>query len=87
LEESIRVVRDVLVPQYKTQKGFQGLLFLADASTNKCFSISFWETEAERKAHEESGHHAEQLAKGAHLVVEPQQVIEQRQFYEVALLA
>ena len=87
LDEAIRLVREVFLPEFQKQKGFQGLLFLVDTSTNKCFSISLWESEAEMKAHEASGHHGEQLAKGAHLMVAPQQIVEQRQYYEVALLA
>jgi len=87
LDEAVRLVGEVFVPAFKKQKGFQGLLFLVDPKTNKCLSISVWETEAEMKGHESSGQHGEQLAKGAHLMVEPHQIVEQRQYYEVAVLA
>lgn len=87
LDEAIRLVGQVFLPAFRTQQGFQGLLFLVDASTNRCLSISFWESQADVKAHEESGHHGEQLAKGTHLMVEPHQIVEQRQYYEVAVLA
>ena len=53
LDEAVRVVREVFLPEFQKQKGFLGLLFLVDTSTNKCLSISFWESEADRKAREQ----------------------------------
>jgi len=87
LDEAVRVVREVFLPEFQKQKGFQGLLFLVDASTNKCLSISFWQTEADMKGHESSGHHGQQLAKGAHLMAAPEQIVEAREYYEVTVLA
>src|SRR5438067_8274657 len=49
LDEAVRVVREVFLPEFQKQKGFLGLLFLVDTSTNKCLSISFWESEADMK--------------------------------------
>ena len=38
---------DSLVPSNKRKESTRGLLFLVDTNTNKCLSISFWETETE----------------------------------------
>jgi hypothetical protein len=39
------------------------------------------------KGQESSGHHGQQLAKGAHLMVAPEQILEAREYYEVTVLA
>src|SRR5437588_12693698 len=64
-DEAIRLYRDAVVPAAKQQRGFKGMLQLVDRATGKGISISLWETEADLKASEASGHYQQQIAKFA----------------------
>ena len=71
MEEAIGVYRDSVVPTLKKQKGFKGLYWLTDRSTDKYTAITLWETQADMKATETSGLLQEVLAKFAGYVVTP----------------
>lgn len=62
-DEAITIYRDSVVPVMKQQKGFKGVFMLTDPDTNKGFSITLWETEADMANGEASGYFKEQLNK------------------------
>jgi heme-degrading monooxygenase HmoA len=65
-------MRDSVLPALKKQKGFKGMTFLTNRSTNKGIVIGLWNTEADMAAGESSGFYKEQVAKVApHLAGAP----------------
>ena len=54
LSEFIRIFRDSMVPPTQAQKGFKGLMVLANHEANKTFGFSLWETEADARTVETS---------------------------------
>ena len=50
VDEFVKIFRDEMMPQGRSQKGFKGVTVLADATANRAVLISFWETEADAKA-------------------------------------
>ena len=79
--KAIGMYRDSVVPTLKAQKGFKGLYWLTDRSTDKYTVITLWETEADMKATETSGLLQEVIAKFGSLVAAPPTV----ERYEVGL--
>lgn len=69
LDESIRILRDSIVPEVQKQKGFRDILMLVDRTTGKSIVYALWESEADLHATESSGHYQAQLAKVAPLSV------------------
>jgi heme-degrading monooxygenase HmoA len=63
IDETIKVVRDSILPAAKKQKGFKGLFNLTDRKTAKGIVIVMWNTEADMIAGETSGFYREQVAK------------------------
>jgi heme-degrading monooxygenase HmoA len=55
--------RNSVIPAAQDEKGFQGVLLLADRNTDKCIAITLWETEADMTMGEASGFYQQQLAK------------------------
>ena len=52
-----------IIKASQEQKGFKGIFALTDRITNKAIFISFWETEDDMKAGENSGYLKEKIAK------------------------
>jgi hypothetical protein len=52
LEDSIKFVRDQVVPKVRSQKGFRALLMGVDRQTGHCMVSSIWETAADLEASE-----------------------------------
>ena len=71
MDEAIGMYRDSVVPTLKGQKGFKGLYWLTDRSTDKYIVFTLWETEADMKATETSGLLQEVIAKFAAFVATP----------------
>ena len=63
MDEAIGMYRDSVVPTLKAQKGFKGLYWLTDRSSDKYIVFTLWETEADMKATETSGLLQEVIAK------------------------
>ena len=59
----VQLYRDWVAPTAKQQKGFKGIIQLADPLTGKTLSITLWETEADMKAGETSDYYKQQLTK------------------------
>jgi heme-degrading monooxygenase HmoA len=64
-EEAISIYRDSVLPSAKKQKGFKGAFLLSDSTTNKSYSITFWDTEDDMESGETSMYLAKQLARVA----------------------
>jgi len=71
VDQTIKVMKDSILPAAKKQKGFKGLTYLLNRQTGKCMSIVLWNTEDDMKAGEASGFYKEQLAKVIPLVSGP----------------
>jgi heme-degrading monooxygenase HmoA len=63
LGESVRIVGEAIQSNSRKQHGFRGALALVDRSAGKGYTISLWETEADRQAGEHNGYVREQLAR------------------------
>jgi heme-degrading monooxygenase HmoA len=81
IDESIKVMRDSILPAAKKQKGFKNLFFLTDRATGKAIVIAIWKSEADMTAGESSGYYREQVAKELPLLVGPPT----REHYEVSV--
>lgn len=68
IDETVKVMRDSVLPALKKQKGFKNLFFLMNRSMAKGIVIGLWDTEADMKAGESSGFYREQVAKVAPLL-------------------
>jgi quinol monooxygenase YgiN len=69
IDDASHVYRESIVSAMHQAKGFKNLLVLTDRATGTGLVISVWETEADMKASESSGHYQQQAAKLAHLLV------------------
>ncbi len=65
-DEINQLLREAVIPAARRQKGFSGLLLLAQP--NKGILMSLWDTEHNRMESERRGYVREELAKFAHLV-------------------
>ncbi len=54
-DEALRVWRETLLPRFKQQPGFKGLVVLANRSEHRGMSITFWDSEASFLALQASG--------------------------------
>ncbi|OGD10948.1 MAG: hypothetical protein A2Y86_02955 [Candidatus Aminicenantes bacterium RBG_13_62_12] len=61
--EAVRLYETSVVPAAETQKGFQGILLLTDATTGHGLSITFWDSEKEALANEQNLYYQNQLVK------------------------
>jgi heme-degrading monooxygenase HmoA len=71
VDETIKVMRDSILPAVKKQKGFKNYFFLTNRNTGKGMSIGLWNTEADMAAGESSGFYREQVAKIVPLLAGP----------------
>lgn len=63
VDESIKLYAESVIPAAKSQKGYRGILLLTNRETGKSISISFWDSEEDAIANEQSGYYQEQIAK------------------------
>ena len=68
VDESLKILRDSILPALKKQKGFKGSLGLTNRDARKSITISLWDTQADMTAAETSGFYRDQLAKVAPLL-------------------
>ena len=71
MDEAIGMYRESVLPTLKAQKGFKGLYWLTDRSTDKYTVITLRESEADMKATETSGLLQEVIAKFGAFVATP----------------
>ena len=62
-DEVVKLYAESVVPAAKSQKGYRGILLLSNRETGKGISISFWDSEEDAIANEQSGYYQEQVAK------------------------
>jgi len=63
IDEASKLFEESVVPMFKSQKGYQGIYFLADRKSGKCICISLWDSEENVLANEQSRSYQEQLVK------------------------
>ena len=69
MDEFVQIFRESMVPAVRAQKGFKGVLVLADRETNKAIGMSLWESEPDARAVETSpGSFSSQIDKAASLI-------------------
>jgi heme-degrading monooxygenase HmoA len=71
INDTIKVMRDSILPAAKKQKGFKSLFFLTNRNTDKGIVIVMWNTEADMTAGESSGYYRDQVAKEAPVLAGP----------------
>lgn len=81
IDEGIKIYRNSVVPEARKQKGFRGACLLVDRAGGKSISVTFWRTEKEAVANEESLYYQEQLVKFLSLLSGPMI----REGYEVSV--
>lgn len=65
VDDVIKIFADNIVPAAKSQKGSQGVYMLTDRNTGKGIALSFWDSEEDAVANEQSGYYQEQVSKVA----------------------
>ena len=70
LDEFLKVYRESIIPAAETQKGIGGDYCLTNRETGRFVIISFWDSEEEAIANEQSGYYQEQVDKIKHLLTE-----------------
>lgn len=63
IDKFISIFEKSILPAAKSQKGYVGAELLLDRETGKGSVITYWETEADAIANEESKYYEEQLLK------------------------
>jgi heme-degrading monooxygenase HmoA len=54
MNESLRLAREVVLPQGRLMEGFKGMIALGDRQSGKTLGITFWESEDAMRASEEA---------------------------------
>ena len=83
LDESVKVFEESVMPAAKSQKGYRGAYLLTAHQTGKGIAMTFWDSEENAIAGEQSGYYQEQLGKFKDLFTAPPV----REGYEVSLQA
>ncbi len=63
IDEAITIYKKSVVPAAKKQKGYRGAYLLPDVPSGRGISVTFWNSEEDALANEESLYYQEQLAK------------------------
>lgn len=62
IEESLKALRENILPTARQMAGFQGVMSLSDRSSGKGMTLTFWESEEAMKASEEAANQLRQQA-------------------------
>jgi len=54
MDESLRLAREVVLPQGRLMEGFKGMIALGDRHSGKTLGITFWESEEAMRTSEEA---------------------------------
>jgi len=71
IDDAVEIYKKSVVPEAKKQKGYRGACVLVDPKSGKCISVTFWRTEKDAIANEESLYYQEQLVKFLNLLAGP----------------
>jgi heme-degrading monooxygenase HmoA len=63
VEEAIRLFRTSVIPEAKKQKGYRGACLLVNRYEGKGRAVTFWRSERDAVANEQSRYYQEQLLK------------------------
>ena len=63
VEDAARIYQDLVVPELRQMRGFEGGYVLTNAETGKGFIIGLWESREDAEAFDSSGSFQEQAAK------------------------
>ncbi len=63
VDEASKLYEESVVPAAKSQQGYQGAYLLVDRKTGEGVSITFWNSEEDASANEQSGYYQEQVGK------------------------
>ncbi len=65
-DEAESIMRDIVLPMMRQQKGFKNYFSFADRASGKAITVTVWETEADRQASAQpSDYYREAIAKVA----------------------
>ena len=81
VDQSIKIMKDSILPAAKKQKCFKGLTYLINRKTGKGMVIVLWNTEDDMTTGESSGFYQQQVAKVMPLLSAPPTM----EHYEVSL--
>jgi quinol monooxygenase YgiN len=81
VDDAVRVIREAVMPTAQQQRGFKNLNLLVDAAAGRVLVLSWWETEQDLAASENSGYFEEQIARFGTLLAG----LPFREVYEVKL--
>ena len=65
IDEIIKIFGESIIPAATSQKGSRGIYMLTDRKTGKGIALSFWDSEEDAIANEQSGYYQEQVGKVA----------------------
>ena len=65
VDDVVKIFADSIAPAAKSQKGSRGVYMLSDRSIGKGIALSFWDSEEDAIANEQSGYYQEQVGKVA----------------------
>ncbi|MFC1995840.1 antibiotic biosynthesis monooxygenase family protein [Chloroflexota bacterium] len=68
---AIQIWEESIIPAAKLQKGFCGAYLLTDRKLGKGMGITFWESEEDAIANEQSGYYRDQLSKFKGVFIAP----------------
>jgi len=71
IEEALKIYEESVIPVGKTREGYRGIYLLANKETGKIVSISFWDSEENAAANENSGYSPEQVEKFNGILISP----------------
>jgi heme-degrading monooxygenase HmoA len=54
MDESLRLTREVVLPQGRLMEGFKGMIALGDRHSGRTLGITFWESEEAMRTSEEA---------------------------------
>jgi heme-degrading monooxygenase HmoA len=83
IDETVKLFEDSVIPAAKSQKGFREAYLLSDSKSGKGVSITFWDSEEEAIANEQSGYYQDQVNKFKEYFTAPPV----REGYEVSVQA
>lgn len=63
IDETANLFEESVIPAFRSQKGYKGAFFLSDRDTGKSICVSFWDSEQDAQANEQSHLYQEQLIK------------------------
>jgi heme-degrading monooxygenase HmoA len=83
IDETVKLFEDSVIPAAKSQKGFREAYLLSDSKSGNRVSITFWDSEEEAIANEQSGYYQDQVNKFKEYFTAPPV----REGYEVSVQA